>query len=77
MVENAIRPLVVGRKNYLFAGGSRGAESSCVIYSLIETAKINGLELFCYFRYIFERLLLIDNPTIIKSCCRKICTLHR
>ena len=40
--ENAIRPFVVGRKNWLFSDTVRGAESSAIIYSLIETAKANG-----------------------------------
>jgi transposase len=67
LVENAIRPFVVGRKNFLFSGGPRGAEASCVFYSLIETAKANGLEPFGYLRYIFERLPLIDNPNDYKK----------
>lgn len=41
--ENAIRPFVVGRKNWLFAGHPRGAESGAMFFSLIETAKANGL----------------------------------
>jgi hypothetical protein len=40
--ENAIRPFVIGRKNWLFSDTVHGAESSAVIYSLIETAKANG-----------------------------------
>ena len=40
--ENAIRPFVVGRKNWLFSDTVKGAESSAIIYSLIETAKANG-----------------------------------
>ena len=40
--ENAIRPFVVGRKNWLFSDTVHGAESSAIIYSLIETAKDNG-----------------------------------
>ena len=42
--ENAIRPFVLGRKNWLFNKSPEGAESSCGIYSLIETAKQNGIE---------------------------------
>ncbi len=67
LVENAIRPFVVGRKNFLFAGGPKGAEAGCIFYSLIETAKANGLEPFGYLRYIFERLPLIDNPDDYKK----------
>lgn len=56
--ENAIRPFVVGRKNWLFAGSPRGAEASALFFSLIETAKANGLEPYAYLRFLFERLPL-------------------
>lgn len=42
--ENAIRPFAVGRKNWLFADTVDGAMASAVLYSIIETAKANGLE---------------------------------
>jgi transposase len=54
--ENAIRPFVVGRKNWLFSGTPEGAEASALLYSLIETAKANKLEPYAYLRYIFEQL---------------------
>jgi transposase len=54
--ENAIRPFVVGRKNWLFAGTPAGATASALLYSLIETAKANGLEPYKYLRYLFEKL---------------------
>ena len=41
--ERAIRPLALGRKNYLFAGSDAGGERAAVAYTLIETAKLNGL----------------------------------
>ncbi len=47
---------MVGRKNWLFAGTPEGAEASAALYSLIETAKANGLEPYSYLRYIFEQL---------------------
>lgn len=56
LVENAIRPFVIGRKNWLFSGSPRGASASAVIYSIIETAKANGHEPYWYLRYLFERL---------------------
>ena len=56
IVENAIRPFVVGRKNWLFSGHAKGAEASATIYSLIETAKANNLEPFKYLNYIFEKI---------------------
>jgi len=54
--ENSIRPFVVGRKNWLFAGTPEGAEASAALYSLIETAKANDLEPYSYLRHIFEKL---------------------
>ena len=59
--ENAIRPFVLGRKNWLFNKSPEGAESSCGIYSLIETAKQNGLEPLLYLRELFERCPLADS----------------
>ena len=56
LCENAIRPFVLGRKNWLFADTPRGAEASARLYSLIETAKANGLEPFAYLRKVFAEL---------------------
>ena len=56
-VENTIRPFVVGRKGWLFAGSPEGAESSAIMYSLVETAKACGWEPFAYLNTLFERLL--------------------
>jgi transposase len=55
-VENAIRPFVVGRKNWLFSDSVRGAHASASLYSLIQTAKLHGLEPFSYLRHVYERL---------------------
>ena len=56
LVENAIRPFVVGRKGWLFSDTVRGAEASANLYSLVETAKANGLEPYAYLRRVFEEL---------------------
>src|SRR5690606_2308268 len=48
--ERAIRPLAIGRKNWLFAGSDTGGERAAVIYTLIETAKLNGLDPQAYLR---------------------------
>jgi len=56
VVENAIRPFVIGRKNWLFSNTPEGASASACIYSLIETAKANGLEPYWYLKYLFENL---------------------
>lgn len=46
--ENSIRPFTVGRKNWEFAGSPNGAAASACVYSLVETAKVNGLEPYAY-----------------------------
>jgi len=54
--ENAIRPFVVGRKNWLFSASVRGAKASANLYSLIETAKANGKEPYAYLKQVFTAL---------------------
>jgi transposase len=54
--ENAIRPFVLGRKAWLFADTPAGATASARLYSLIETAKANGLEPYAYLSQVFEEL---------------------
>ncbi|HOV94636.1 MAG TPA: IS66 family transposase, partial [Spirochaetales bacterium] len=55
-VENAIRPFVVGRKNWLFSNTPAGAHTSAGLYSIIETAKANGHEPYKYLCYVFDIL---------------------
>jgi len=52
--ERSIKPFVMGRKNFLFANTPRGAQDSAIIYSLIETAKENGLDPYRYLLYILK-----------------------
>ncbi len=54
--ERAIRPFVIGRRNWLFADTQKGAAASANLYSLIETAKANGIEPYTYLRYLFKAL---------------------
>ncbi len=56
LTENAIRPFVIGRKNFLFCDSVAGAKSSASLYSLIETAKANGIEPYAYLKMIFTEL---------------------
>jgi transposase len=58
--ERALRGVAVGRKNYLFAGSDRGGERAAAIYSLIETAKLNGLDPQAWLRDVLERIA--DHP---------------
>lgn len=51
LAENSIRPFAVGRKNWLFCDTVKGAESSAIVYSLVETAKANGIDPYDYLFY--------------------------
>ncbi len=55
-IENAIRPFCVGRRNWLFSDSTAGAHASANLYSLISSAKANGLEPYAYLRHVFTEL---------------------
>ena len=55
-MESHIRPFVVGRKAWMFAATPKGAHASSAIYSLVETAKANGVDPYDYLRLIFKEL---------------------
>jgi hypothetical protein len=59
-VERAIRPLAMTRKNYLFAGSDSGGARAAAMYTLIETAKLNGLDPESYLRDVIDRIA--DHP---------------
>ncbi len=61
IAENAIRPFVVGRKNWMFYDSPKGAHASAAIYSLCETAKANNIEPQNYLFQLFEKLPRIDS----------------
>lgn len=56
IAENAIRPFVVGRRNWLFSATPEGATASANLYSLVQTAKANGLDPYAYLRHLFTFL---------------------
>ena len=58
--ERAIRPLALGRKNYMFAGSDAGGERAAAAYTLIETAKLHGLDPEAYLREVLGRIA--DHP---------------
>jgi len=60
--ENAIRPFVIGRKNWLFSDTVKGAKSSAIIYSLIETAKANGVEPYAYLTLVLTDMQYMGRP---------------
>ncbi|WP_138753598.1 IS66 family transposase [Paenibacillus sinopodophylli] len=65
--ERSIKPFVIGRKNWLFANTPRGAKSSAAVYSVIESAKENGLHPFRYLKYLFEQLPQLPDPQDLKT----------
>ena len=60
LAENAIRPMAVGRRNWLFSDTPKGAQGSATCYSLIETAKANGLEPYDYLHHVLQHIAAAD-----------------
>jgi hypothetical protein len=58
--ERQIRPLALGRKNYLFAGSDAGGDRAAALYTLIQTAKLNGLDPEAWLRDVLTRIA--DHP---------------
>ena len=54
LVENAIRPVAIGRKNYLFAGSHNGARRAAMLYSFLGTCKINNVNPFEWLRHVLN-----------------------
>jgi transposase len=67
LIENAIRPFAVGRKNWLFSDSVSGARASANLYSLVETAKANGLNPHKYLKYVFTELPKAETIKQIES----------
>lgn len=67
--ERSIKPFVLGRKNWLFNNTPKGAESSAIAYSIVETAKENGLIPFYYIKYLFETMpnTDLDDPYAVDA----------
>ena len=64
------KPFVIDRKNFLFANTPRGAKASAMMFSLIETAKENGLNPFMYLVYVFENAPnrdILNNPNALEQ----------
>ena len=68
--ERSIKPFVIGRKNWLFCYSKNGAQASSIIYSIIETAKENGLNPIGYLTFLLEQLPNTDfkaNPNLLEN----------
>ena len=78
-IEREIRPIALGRKNYLFAGSDSSGERAALMYSLLNTAKLNGVEPEAYLTQVLSRIadhpvnrveeLLPWNVVLDKPCC--------
>ena len=62
-IENQIRPIAIGRNNWLFAGSLRAGQRAAAVMSLIQSAKLNGHDPYAYLKDVLERL-----PTQKNSC---------
>ena len=61
--ERTIRPFAIHRKNWLFADTVEGAKTNAVMYSLVESAKLNNLNIEKYIKYLLEEIPQLDNPS--------------
>ncbi len=61
LIENAIRPTAVGKKNWLFIGDAEAGERSAILYTIIESCRRRGLDPFAYLRNAFTRLPSMTN----------------
>ena len=59
LVENSIRPVVIGRKNYLFAGNHEAAQRSAMLYGLFATCKLNDVNPIQWLTYVFENIMIL------------------
>ena len=64
LAENAIRPFTLGRKNWLFCDTTKGAEASAIVYSLVESAKANGVKPFAYLQHVLVELPYLGKKPI-------------
>ena len=62
--ENQIRPIAIGRKNWLFAGSLRAGQRAAAVMSLIQSARLNGLDPYAYLKDVLQRLPTHKNHLI-------------
>ncbi len=68
-LENRIRPIAIGRSNWLFAGSLRAGQRAAAVMSLIQSAKLNGHDPYGYLKDVLERLPR-SPPAASTNCCR-------
>ena len=68
LAERTVKPFVIGRKNFLFSNTPAGADASCILYSIVETAKLNNLIPYEYLKYVMDRMSIeIINDTLVEN----------
>ena len=67
LAENAIRPFAVGRKAWLFADTPAGANASAAMFTLVETAKANGIEPYAYLQYVIGNIVAADTDEALDA----------
>jgi len=68
LVENSIRPFTIGRKNFLFFDTPKGAKAGQIIYSLVETAKANNINVFSYLQVLLQSVPGYKNESAGIEC---------
>jgi hypothetical protein len=63
-VENAIRPTAVAKKNFLFIGHKEAGQRTAVLYSLVESCRLVGIDPYAYLKDVLERLPRMTNQTV-------------
>jgi hypothetical protein len=64
LVENAIRPTAIGKKNWLFFGSAEAGQRSAVMYTLVANCRLHGVEPYAYLKDVLERLPRTTNRTV-------------
>jgi hypothetical protein len=73
--ERAMRAIAIGRKNWLFAGSERGGRSAAIAYTLIETAKLNGVDPQAWLTDVLGRISPAPPPLDGRDMPRKFCAM--
>ena len=72
--ENSVRPLAIGRRNWLFVGSQQAGERAGIVLSLIESAKLNGHDPWTYLKDVFERLPTFTSPIAAPTTAPELVT---
>jgi len=77
LAERAIKPFVIGRKNWLFNYNERGANAASILYSLIQTCKANDVDVFAYFKFALDNIVLCKTDDELQALLPFNCDKNR